>query len=192
MGGMDDELETSENNTSSHGVRTPKRNNKRRGWLVASLLFAILLIAAGLIFWLFIRNDPIKTVFSREQLSKAKAVNADIYYPTSLPDGFTVIADSLDVVDSEVITYSIINTRDNQHLFLSFQKKPDKSIIDSMFRGVSDKASIDTALGTATTAYISKRQIASIPVDNTWLIVSTVDAIETVTLLTIINSMKKL
>lgn len=148
---------------------------------------SVLLLALGNIAMYYLR--PEKTPFSNSQARAIKQLPFSVYYPERLPQGYTLNLRSLSISD-KVVSY-IIEDGQNAKLYFSFQPLPDRSTIDNLFAGKSDRATIGTPLGQATTAFVSNRQIASIVLEDTWLIISTVDPVEKPTLLAILEHMRR-
>lgn len=177
----------SETDTSPETPFPQRTMTKERRMLVFLVIGSLLLLTLGGIAIHYVR--PEKTPFSNSQARAIKKLPFGVYYPERLPQGYALDLRSLSI-SGNVVSY-IIEDGQNAKLYFSFQPLPDRSTIDNLFAGKSDRATIGTPLGQATTAFVSNRQIASIVLDDTWLIISTVDPVEKPTLLAILEHMRR-
>lgn len=166
-----------------------KRTSARKIYILFLLVIGSVLVL--LLSGITIRYlRPEKTPFSSDQTKAIKQLSFAVYYPKHLPQGYTINLQMLSISDS-VVSYVIEGGQDTR-IYFSFQPLPDRAIIDNLFAGNPDRSTIVTPLGEATTAFVSNRQIASIVVKNTWLIISTVNPVEKPTLLAILEHMRRL
>lgn len=163
----------------------PTKKRRRNFVLMAGLI--VLLTLAGVTYLML---KPQKNPFTTAQTKAMRQLPFKVYYPAELPDGYSLNLQLLSISD-QVVSYAI-DSDQNTTVYFSFQRLPDRSTIDNLFGGNAERTTIGTPLGQATTAFVSNRQIASIVLDRTWLIISTVDPIEKSTLLALLEHMRQL
>lgn len=128
------------------------------------ILFLIILLAAGFIFWQTREtstpvpaNFQVKTEFT-------------MYYPKTLPDDFEYDEIAQDD-ETRVVTYSIASG--DRKLYFSLQSKPDDFDLEAFnSEKITGGRTFETKIGPLTTGVFENQTVGSIIADSTWILIT--------------------
>jgi hypothetical protein len=154
--------------------------------LVLTTIIAVSLITWGVLGLSHRQKWPDPTL-----VAAAKNSSYPIYYPSSLPQGFTHTV-SPPKVSSDVFIYSL--TYDgNKNLFFSAVPKPTGVQFDDFYnRILSNKTSVLSSAGTAVIGNANNQPIGSLVTGKTWVTVNAPKGIDSERLQAIVASLKAL
>lgn len=147
-------------------------------FLVLLLVFAIFAFGGWLAWQRFRSSSPIPKSISN-------SVNFPLYYPSKLPAGFKLDKNSFSHTSS-VVLYSLVFDG-NKHLAFSIQTRPSSLDFAQLLHNVNKEFNTDA--GQADIVNLGGRTTGSLLTPKSWVIINTVDPIDTLTLEQIIRSL---
>lgn len=153
------------------------------------ILLATLCLAGGITaYFVVFEKEP----WPAHELIEDKALmDYPIYYPSTLPKGFSYEKGSFK--PSDVATIYILNYDEDKKLFISNQPTPKEVVFKDFYdRLLKNKADVTSSEGKAVTGQIDNAPIGSLVTEKTWVIVRAPSGIEGAVLTDIISSLRKL
>ncbi|HVS78942.1 MAG TPA: hypothetical protein VHD84_01475 [Candidatus Saccharimonadales bacterium] len=145
----------------------PAKAARRRFFSKMSLAILILIIiiaAAATGWWISRSTSPIPDKISSEVLFP-------LYYPASLPAGYSIDQNSFDL-DNEVVVFGAKNSS-GKTIAITEQPKPDNFDFDTFYsQHLSATKQVVTRSGNAVIGLMNTNPVASLATDKTWVIVT--------------------
>jgi hypothetical protein len=115
-----------------------------------------------------------------------------LFYPASLPSGFSYVEKSLTTADDGVVIYKL-RYEDSKYVAISAQKKPAGVDFDDFYnRVLTNKADVVSTYGKAVVGQIDGKPLGSLVTDNVWVLVNCPSGIDGTTLSQLMTSLKPL
>jgi hypothetical protein len=154
--------------TISRPEHKPRYKSKRRYFKFKLLLILILLTASASTAYILLRPQYLipKTIQQQMELT--------LYYPSKLPSGYIVDKNSFQV-SNQVLTFSASNNEDK--ILFTIQERPPNFDYPTFYtKGLTQADQFSTPLGQAGVGNANSRLIGSLPVDKTWVLLSSTSA----------------
>ncbi len=145
----------------------PRRKSRRR-LIVAAIIGCLLIIGgvSGFLLWPRQPHFPASLISSTE---------FPLYYPVTLPPGYSVDKNSVNQQTSSSLIYVIVRNGDRAISISEQAKPPQSQIVETAFaKNLSGSSLISTPYGTATIGIFSGRISASLMTDKTWILLSAI------------------
>lgn len=115
-----------------------------------------------------------------------------LFYPSSLPSGFSYVEESLTTADEGVVIYKL-QYEGGKHVAISAQKKPTGVDFDDFYnRVLANKADVVSTYGKAVVGQVNGAPLGSLVTDDVWVLVNCPSGIDGTTLSQLMTSLKPL
>ena len=147
--------------------------NGKVKWLIISILVVIviaLIVGSTLLFLARYRPNATNP-FTTNILVTTKFT---LYYPTNLPEGYYIDANSVSTPQTGVVILDIQNSR-NQKIYMSQEARPSEFNFGGYYKDFSGLNEQVTSQGTIATGYINNHQtvVGSLLINGTWVFLNT-------------------
>jgi hypothetical protein len=175
-------------NTGTQKKHTKMLPNRRRlAVLVSGGIIVIALLVWGA--WAF----ATRPVWPNPQLITAsKTADFPVYYPTTLPSGFSYVKGSAKL-SADVFIYALAYDGGKHQLHISVEAKPAGVQFDDFYtRILNNESDVLSSQGKAVIGNAGGQTIGSLVTDKSWVTLNTPSNIDTDTLKALIGSLRKL
>lgn len=170
---------------SSRPKTKPKRKSKRRYFKLKLLTILILLAASVLTAYVLLRPQYLIPKNIQQQMELT------LYYPTKLPSGYVVDRNSFQV-SNQVLTFSASN-KEHKILFTIQERPPNFDYPAFYTKGLTQSDQFSTPFGQAGVGNANSRLIGSLPIDKTWILLSSTSTkVKSADFREILQNMKKI
>lgn len=165
------------------------KTQKRKAWKLPVIILLATLCLVGSITAYFATFKK-ESWPATELIKGMTSVDYPIYYPSTLPKGFSYEKDSFK--PSDIATIYILNYDNGKKLFISNQAVPKEIVFKDFYdRLLENKADVTSSQGKAVTGQIDNTPVGSLVTDKTWVIVRAPSGVEGSVLTDIMSSLRK-
>ena len=153
-----------------------KKTSRRKKWFIAtSILLIVGTLAAGGVLWAYPKYNNQKAESQTKGPFSSDVQNSatfKLFYPGTLPPGYKVDESSIKFANN-VLTYAASNSKGQRLVFTMQQIAPQFNFNQFYKEQLKESEEITTPYGKAVIGKNSNRNLGSMAVDNTWLLLST-------------------
>lgn len=171
--------------------KRPARQQTSRYKRIAILYLASLAVTATAAVIAGILSQAPTDLPDPYRAEQRSAVTYQLFYPKRLPEGYEISQASLGRVESNIVTMRI-RSATSEDITITQQKTPPGFNFDTLYNSFNQKSSHDLPLGKATIGTINNGQLrlASLVIEDTWVLVQTTQATSVDTIVEILKQLQ--